>query len=242
MPVRPLVVTLMALTTGGVTTLDAADFAEATITHDWYLSLGVADAPEVEEDTSGPGGDSTYGWRGLEDGAAPRLAIGYLTCSGGTSGGWALGIEGVFTTCDVTPGSYEVDGLRFGNTSDRSLRYSTLGVTVFGGYEFGINSDADTISSFLLIGPYLSGGGAYGDSEVRDQNGTYQSDSGVGWYVEGGLRAGFFITERRWLLGCFIDYGIGTSEVEIDFGGGAESTVIYDRQGLTGSLVVGYRP
>lgn len=241
MSVRRLVVTLV-LVAGNGGALAAVDFAEQTITHDWYISFGIADAPKVEEEASGAGGDSTYEWRGLEDSVAPRLAIGHLTCSGDARGGWAFGVEGVFTTCDVTPDRYQVGGLTFGNTSNRSLRYSTLGVNVFGGYEFGINSDAESISTYLLIGPYLGVGGAYGDSEVRDQSGTYQSDSGFGWYVEGGLRAGFFITEKKWLLGCFIDYGLGTSEVDIDFGNGADSTVIYDRQGLTGSLVVGYRP
>lgn len=236
---RPVVL-LAALTLGGAR-LAAADFVEWSTTHDWYLSLGVTQAPEVEEDTSGPGGDSTYEWKGIEDSTAPRLAIGHLTCAGGLSGGWALGIEGVFTTCETTPSRYEVDGLEFGNTSSRNLRYSTLGVTVFGGYQFGINADADKLSSFLLIGPFLGGGAAYADSEVRDQGGTYDSDSGIGWYVEGGLRGGFFLTERHWLLGLMVDFTIGTGEVEIDFGNDTDSTLTHERVGVAGAVVVGYR-
>jgi len=232
------IITLCALSTGA---LSAVDFAEWTSTSDWYLALGVAPAPDVEEETSGPGGSSTYEWKGLEDNTAPRLAIGYLACSGGIRGGWALGIEGVATTCDVTPARYEVDGLTFTNTSTSSLRYSTLGATIYGGYQFGINSDADTISSFLLIAPFIGGGAALADSEVRDQAGTYDSGDGVGWYLEGGLRGGFFLTEKHWLLGVFADFTYGTGEVKIDFGNNSDSTLTHDRVGLTGSLMVGYR-
>ena len=231
---------LVALTLGSAP-LAAADFVERASTRDWYLSLGVAQAPEIEEESSGPGGGSTYEWEGIEDSVAPRLALGYLACSGGARGGWALGLEGVFTTCDATPSRYEVGDLEFNNTSNRTLRYSTLGLTLFGGYEFGINSDSDTLSSFLIIGPFVGGGAAYADSEVRDQGGAYDSDSGIGWYVEGGLRGGFFLTERHWVLGVMVDFTIGTGEVEVDFGNGSDSTLTHDRVGLAGAVVVGYR-
>jgi hypothetical protein len=234
--------TLLSVIALSVPALGAADFVQWTSTRDWYVSVGVTQAPdEIEEESSGPGGESTYEWRGIEDSVAPRLAIGHLACSGGSQGGWTLGIEGVISTCEVTPSRYHVDGLTFSNTSDDTLRYSTLGVTVFGGYQFGINPDHEAISSFLVIGPFIGAGAAYADSEVRDQNGTYQSDSGVGWYVEGGLRGGFFITEKRWLLGVFVDFMIGTGEVDIDFGDDTDSTLTHERIGLAGSLVAGYR-
>ncbi|HEX3135306.1 MAG TPA: hypothetical protein VHX44_17200, partial [Planctomycetota bacterium] len=193
---------LIAALTLGTGALTAADFVEWTNTSDWYVSLGVAPAPEVEEVTSGPGGSSTYEWKSLEDSVAMRLAIGYLACSGGTSGGWSLGVEGVVTTCDVTPARYHVKDnsttFTFGNTSSATLHYSTLGATLFGGYQYGINADADNISSFLVVGPFLGGGAAFADSEVRDQQTQdYSKDSGIGWYLEGGLRFGFFLTEKH---------------------------------------------
>lgn len=231
-------VAALALSTSALT---AADFVEWTNTSDWYVSVGATRAPEVEEETSGPGGSSTYEWKGLEDSVAMRLAIGYLACSGGPKGGWALGIEGVATTCDVTPAQYEVDGLTFSNTSSRSLSYTTLGATVYGGYQFGINPDADHISSFLLIAPFVGVGAALAESEVRDQNGTYGSGDGIGWYLEGGLRAGFFLTEKHWLLGFFADFTYGTGEVEVDFSNSANSTLTHERIGFTGSVMVGYR-
>jgi hypothetical protein len=231
-------VAAFALSTSALT---AADFAEWTNTRDWYLSLGVAPAPEVEEKTSGPGGGSTYEWKNLEDSVAMRLAIGYLACSGGVRGGWTLGVEGVATTCDVTPGRYKVDVLTFTNTSSASLRYTTLGATVYGGYQFGINPDADTVSSFLLIAPFVGGGAALADSEVRDQNGTYDSGNGVGWYFEGGLRGGFLLTEKHWLLGFFADFTYGTGEVKVDFGNNTDSSLTQDRVGFAGSVMVGYR-
>lgn len=233
--------TLLALLALGGTPLVAADFVAWTETRDWYLSLGVTQAPEIEEETTGSGGSSTYEWNGIEDSTAPRIAIGHLACAGGARGGWTLGIEGVFTTCDVTPSRYTVGSLEFSNTSDSNLRYSTLGMTVFGGYQFGINPDADTISTFLIIGPFLGFGGALADSEVRDQNGTYASDNGFGWYVEGGLRGGVFLTEKHWLLGVTVDFVIGTGETDISFDDSTESTLTHERVGLAGALVLGYR-
>lgn len=231
-------VAAFALSTSALT---AADFAEWTNTSDWYLSLGATRAPEVEEETSGPGGSSTYEWTGLEDSVAMRLAIGYLACSGGPKGGWALGLEGVATTCDVTPARYDVDGLTFSNTSSKSLSYTTVGATAYGGYQFGINPDRDSVSTFLLIAPFIGFGAALADSEVRDQNGTYDSGDGIGWYAEGGLRAGFFITEKHWLIGFFADFTVGTGEVDIEFGNNSDSTLTHERVGFAGSVTVGYR-
>lgn len=221
--------------------LIAADFEDWSETSDWYVSVGVAPVPDIEEESSGVGGSSTYEWESLAGDFAPRLAIGYLACAGDARGGWTLGIEGVFTTCDVTPSRYEVDGLAFSNTSDRTLRYHTAGVLVSGGYQFGINPDADTISAFLILAPFLGIGAAYADSEVRDQNATYASDSGIGWYVEGGLRAGLFLTEKKWVAGVIADLVYGTGETEIDFGNDAESTLTHERLGVAVSLLVGYR-
>lgn len=221
--------------------LGAADFEDWSETSDWYISVGAAPVPDIEEETSGVGGSSTYEWDNLEGDFAPRLALGCLACAGDARGGWTLGIEGVFTTCDVTPSRYDVGGLRFSNTSNRTLRYHTAGVLVSGGYQFGIDPDADTISSFLILAPFLGLGAAYADSEVRDQNGTYESDSGVGWYVEGGLRAGFIVTERKWLGGVLVDLVYSSGEVDVDFSDGSSSTLTHERFGLAASLMVGYR-
>lgn len=221
--------------------LAAADFEARTETSDWYVAFGVAPVPEVEEETTGTGGGSTYEWENLEGDVAPRLALGYLACSGAARGGWALGIEAVFTTCDVTPSRYKVGGLTFSNTSDRTLRYHTAGVLVSGGYEFGINADNDSLSPFLIITPFLGLGAAFADSEVRDQNGAYDSDSGIGWYAEGGLRAGLMLTERRWLAGVLVDLVYSSGRVDLDFSDGSSSTLVHERLGVTASLIVGYR-
>ena len=221
--------------------LGAADFDAWTKTGDWYVSLGVAPVPEVEEETTGTGGGSTYEWENLEGDIAPRLALGYLACAGAARGGWALGIEAVFTTCDVTPTKYKVDGLTFSNTSNQTLRYHTAGVTVYGGYQFGINDNADSISAFLILTPFLGLGAAFADSEVRDQNGSYASDSGIGWYAEGGLRTGLLFTEKNWVMGALIDLTYGSGEVDLDFDDGSSSTLVHERVGLTASLMVGYR-
>ena len=223
------------------TTLRAAEFEEVTNTGDWYVSLGVTVAPDVKEKTSSPNGSTTYDWKDQKDDVAPRLAVGYLACSGGNLGGWALGTEFVATSCEITPATYDAGGLTFANTSRNHLRYSTVGATLFGGYEFGINPDDNEISAFLLLAPFIGGGMALADSEVRDSSGTYANDSGIGWYLEGGLRAGFVITERHWLGGVLVDFTVGTSEVDVNFGGDRKSTLTLNHIGVGGSLVIGYR-
>lgn len=237
--VVPSLMAVMALSAG--TSLSAAELDVWTETSDWYISLGAAPMPEVEEETSGNNGSSTYEWESLDGDFAPRLALGYLACSGGARGGWTMGIEGVLTTCDVTPSKYNVGGLTFSNTSTNTLRYHTVGVMVSGGYQFGINADADTLSTFLIIAPFLGLGAAFADSEVRDQNGTYESDSGIGWYAEGGLRGGLMLTERRWVGGILIDLTYSSGEVDIDFNDGSSSTLVHERMGVAASLMVGYR-
>lgn len=230
---------IAAVTLGS--SLAAEDFSAWTETGDWYVSLGIAPVPEVEEETSGSGGGTTYEWENLEGDYAPRLALGYLACAGAANGGWALGIEAVFTTCDVTPSKYKIDGLTFSNTSNRTLRYHTAGVTVYGGYQFGINDDSESVSPFVIITPFLGLGAAYGDSEVRDQNGAYESDSGIGWYAEGGLRTGLLLTEKQWVVGVLLDLTFSSGEIDIDFDDGSASTLVHERVGLTASLLVGYR-
>jgi hypothetical protein len=224
-----------------VTHLSAADFVEWTETRDWLLSVGAAPVPDIEEKTNNVGGSTTTEWKKLEGDFSPRLALGYLSCAGGPQGGWTVGIEGVLTTCDVTPAQYQVDGLTFANTSKRTLRYHTAGVLLSGGYQFGIHPPVENISSFLIIAPFVGLGAAYADSEIRDQNGTYDHGNGVGWYVEGGLRAGFFVTERQWLGGFVADLVYSSGEVDVDFTNGSSSSLVHERTGFSASLVVGYR-
>ena len=221
--------------------LAAAQFEDWTQTRDWYLSFGVAPVPEVEEKISGSGGTSTYEWESLEGDFSPRLALGYLACGGDSRGGWTMGIEAVLTTCEVTPGKYQVGGLTFANTSSRSLYYHTAGVLLAGGYQYGINPDNESISAFLILAPFVGIGAAYADSEVRDQTGSYDSDSGIGWYAEGGLRLGVMLTERKWVGGVLADLVYGAGEVDLDFDDGSSSTLVHERIGVTVSLMMGYR-
>lgn len=226
---------------GALQSLAAAQFEDRTRTQDWYLSFGAAPVPEIEERIRGGAGSSTYEWESLEGDFSPRLALGYLTCAGDSRGGWTMGIEAVVTTCDVTPGKYRVGGLTFANTSSRSLYYHTAGVLLSGGYQYGINPDSDSLSAFLILAPFLGLGAAYADSEVRDQNGAYDSDSGIGWYAEGGLRLGVMFTERRWVGGVLADLVYSSGEVDLDFDDGSSSTLVHERFGVAASLMVGYR-
>jgi hypothetical protein len=210
-------------------------------TVDFYGSFGLTVAPDVEEDTQGPAGSSHYIWQHQKEDNGQRLAVGHLICDGGPQGGLAFGVEIAGSTTNITPRSYEVGGITFANTSSRTLRYTTAGLQLYGGYEFGINPERDDISAFFILAPFIGGGAAWADSEVRDLAGTYAGERGVGYYIEGGLRLGFFLTEKNWLLGLMVDGVIGTSTVKIDFAGGRSSELTLERSGICGAVVMGYR-
>ncbi len=210
-------------------------------TVDFYGSFGLTVAPDVEEDATGSGGSSHYEWRDLKDNTGLRAAVGHLICEGGPQGGLAFGVEIAGSTTNITPRSYDVGGSSFANTSSRTLRYTTAGALLYAGYEFGINPDRDEVSVFLFLAPFVGGGAAWADGEVRDINGTYASKRGLGFYVEGGLRLGLAATEKNWLLGVMVDGVIGTSRVKMDFGNGNSTDMTLDRLGVGGSVFVGFR-
>jgi len=205
---------------------------------DFYGSLGLTVAPEIEESASGAGGSSLYKWQDAEDSYGQRLAVGHLICKGGPQGGWNLGVEIAASTTDITPRTYEVGGLSFANTSSSKLRYTTGGALIHFGYQFGSEPEPEEISAFFYIAPFIGGGAAWAQSEL---GGTSTSENGLGYYVEGGLRFGFALAEKHWVLGFMIDGVVGTSRVKIDFGGSNSSELSLDRLGVGGALFMGYR-
>jgi hypothetical protein len=108
------------------------------------------------------------------------------------------------------------------------------------GYQFGADPEAEEIHTFIYLAPFIGGGAAWADSEFRNGS-SYESNSGLGYYIEGGLRLGFALEEKHWLLGVIIDGVIGTSRVKIDYGGGRSSELTIDRLGMGGYVVLGYR-
>jgi hypothetical protein len=221
--------------------LMAAEFEDQSKLVSFYGSFGVTVAPDVEEDTSGSGGSSHYVWSDPEASTGQRVAVGHLIGKGNQSGGWAFGIELASSTTDITPRTYDVGGLSFNNTSSRTLRYTTAGALVYGGYQYGINNVPEEVSVFFFLTPFLGGGAAWADSEIRDSVGTYAGERGVGYYIEGGLRFGFAITEKHWLLGVMVDGVVGTSTVNVEFGSGQTSELTLERGGVGGAFFVGYR-
>jgi hypothetical protein len=216
----------------------AADDHPNTV--DFYSSFGVTVAPDVEETAKGPSGTSEYVWRDPEDSIGYRFSLGHLICTGGPTGGSAIGVELVGSMTDITPNSYDTGGLSFANTSGNSLNYTTAGVLLHYGYQFGADPEADEIDAFMYLAPFIGGGAAWADSEFRNGS-SYDRKSGLGYYIEGGLRLGFAIEEKHFLLGIVVDGVIGTSQVKIDYGGGRSSELTLDRLGVGGSVILGYR-
>jgi hypothetical protein len=220
----------------------SAEFEQTVPFTDLYLSYGVTRSPTVEERTDTPAGaGTTYDWKHQKDNVGQRAAVGAQSGVGHDWGGIVWGGELAGTQHDITPELYLVSGAELPNTSGATLRYRTAGLTLFAGYEFGVTGEQDEISAFLTITPVVGGGGAWADNELHYANGTYERRRGSGWYVEYGVRVGFFITEQRWMLGLNAEYLAGTGKVSMDFPGGYSSELTLDRDGFGGNLIAGYR-
>jgi hypothetical protein len=215
---------------------DAAHEIDKSV--DFYLSLGMTVAPEVEEFTTGPSGGSNYIWNDPAEDFGQRIALGHLINKEGARGNWSLGVELVGTTTDITPSSYEIGGITFANTSSRTLRYSTAGALLHFGYQFGSEPKPEEISAFIFLAPFIGGGAAWADSEFGSAT---RYETGLGYYVEGGLRFGFAFAEKHFVLGFMVDAVIGTSTVNIDFDAGQSSELTLKRAGIGGALFAGYR-
>jgi hypothetical protein len=213
---------------------------------DLYLGFATAPPPKVKERTSTASGvETTYKWREPRRQYGLQAAVTSLNGHGHGWGGWVWGAELVAADYDITPGTYSVDGAPdTPNTSSSKLRCQTLGVSVLGGYEYGINGDndeVDGISGFLTVLPLVGYGAAWADNEVHTSSGSYTREKGLGSYYEAGIRVGGYLTERNWIYGVTVQGVVGSGKVKMDFPGGYSSELTLRRAGFGFGLVAGYR-
>jgi hypothetical protein len=213
---------------------------------DFELSLLLPPSPKVtERATAGDGTQTNYRWRDPGQSFGYGLEVASLNGVGHPWGGvvWGAALSGA--DYDITPGSYSVDGGgSFTNTSPDKLHYRTLGVTVLGGYEYGINGDdhpGEGISGFLLILPELSGGAAWTDDEQQSAGGTYTRERHTGSYYQVGLRVGGYLTEEDWIYGVVVEALIGRAKAHLSFPGSTSSDLVLKQQGVGFGLTAGYR-
>jgi hypothetical protein len=213
---------------------------------DIYIGLSTPPTPRITEKTTDSlGNQTTYRWEQLNQDRGIDGEITSLNGTGHPWGGLVWGAKIDFAQYDITPATYGVDGGgTYSNSSPNSLHYQTLGVTLIGGYEYGINGDdgpGDGITSFLMILPFVSGGPAWAENEVNNGSGTYVRERRMGSYIEGGLRLGGYLTEEDWIYGVFIEGVASTGKVTLTFPGGYTSKLTLTQQGVNFGLSAGYR-
>jgi len=214
--------------------------------NDLDLGLTLPTSPKVtERATAGDGTQTTYRWRDPGQSFGYGLEIASLNGVGHPWGGvvWGAALSGA--DYDITPGSYSVDGGgTVINTSPDKLHYRTLGLTVLGGYEYGINGDdgpGDGISSFLMILPLVTAGAAWTDDEQHSITGTYIRERHTGAFYQVGLRIAGYLTERDWIYGILIEGLVGRAKAQLSFPGNTTSELTLKQQGVGVGLIAGYR-
>ena len=210
------------------------------------FSLLLPPSPKVtERATAGDGTQTNYRWRDPSQSFGYGLEVASLNGVGHPWGGWVWGVALSGDDYDITPGSYSVDGGgSFANTSPDKLHYRTLGVTVLGGYEYGINGadgPGEGISGFVLILPELTGGAAWTDDEQQSAAGTYSRERHTGSYYQVGLRLGGYLTEEDWIYGVEVEGLIGRAKAHLSFPGSTSSDLVLKQQGVGFGLTAGYR-
>ncbi len=214
--------------------------------HDLLLGFVLPPSPKVtERATANDGTQTNYRWRDPGQSFGYGGEVGMICGTGHPWGGlvWGAMLSGV--DYDITPGTYSVDGGgTVANTSPDKLHYRTLGVTLMGGYEYGINSNdglGDGISSFVMVLPLIAGGAAWTDDEQHNLSGSYVRERHTGSYYQFGLRLGGYLTERDWIYGVVVDGLIGRARAQLSFPGNISSELTLKQQGVGFGLIAGYR-
>jgi hypothetical protein len=204
------------------------------------LSVASAPAPKVTEDSkdTASGVTTSYDWK---DGNTTGTQVSVTGLFGRMrpAGSWEFGASLDFFQADITPKSYEVAHSVYLATSGNSFRYRSLGVCLLGGYQYGLTWIND-FRGVVEITPFAGGGIAWADNEVHTAGGANLTATGTGPYLEYGLRAGAYITERRFIYGLNLGLTGGNAKVKMDFPG-YQSELSLNRLGFSFGAVAGYR-
>jgi hypothetical protein len=205
-------------------------------------SISAVAGPDIEEDSSPSGGSNTnYEWEGLRESGYQATVGAYFGHGHSGESAWQWGPELVFSSFDITPQSFLVNGSGGGtpkNGSTADLYYRTYGVNLAGGWVYGL-TNINEFTGFIEIMPSIGGGLATADNEVYDGT-NYVKGSGTGGYIELGLRAAAYITERRFIYGFQVMYQYSRAKVDIEYTG-YNSELEINRHGFGIGGVFGYR-
>lgn len=211
---------------------------DGTPFHTLLVGFAGVPTPDVTEDSKSGGTTTSYEWKDVKS-LGFQGSVTLLNGKIRRDGGFVWGGDLVVSSYNITPGSYEVDGARFNNSSTGDLAYRTVGVNVVAGYQYGMTTE-NGLTGYLMVLPFIGGGAAWASSEVQTTNG-YVKDDGTGTYFQYGVRLGGYLTERRWVYGIEAIYAGGIGKVDVDFSGGASSELTFEQSGFGFGGVAGYR-
>ncbi len=208
--------------------------------HLWYSAtcaltlLGLALTAAHAEDVDGP---PPYVYQELRFGVvgapAPTVRQGGHNYSG-DSRGYHFGVTylhgkapfndyfGTVWGAQLSIGSYDVATAR---SDSQSLTQTML--DVYYGFQYGI-VQTEALRGWGEILPYIGGG-------FNKLSGDGPSGQGTG--LETGVRAGAYLTERKWLAGLTADYIYGQSKITPDKG----ASVLTRTNGFAFGVELGYR-
>jgi hypothetical protein len=232
---RPVAVASLIATTG-LAAVEAVQVLPDPTTTQLRLWAGSPTTYDVEERI----GEQQWTWDGerhTPGGIAVEGLWARITPVGGVVA--SLGLE--VQRHDITPSRYSYAGVTFTNTSPNRLRATNLGLTLGGGWQYGLTGDWSRGNQLWAeCGPICAIGTSWISSDIRDGNGGYSKSDGRGWYYRYGLRLGVYLSEGRVLGGVTVAYERGRGEADIDTIGDRTAELTYEPDGLTWGGVIGY--
>lgn len=209
----------------------AAD--DAVRRSDLRVTIDALPTYEVSTSVSGMGGSD---WRGLPNQVwqlgLEKLWLGERK----DDGGMVYGLRVNAASQIAEPTGYDVDGTFVANTTAEELQWRRVGV----GAALGWQTGPVAIDGIRLFGELT----AFADvaAVYASLTNTVESDSSLGYGVEGGVRLALLMAESDWYGGIAVTAMAGIAQADLSvLGGTATSTVTLSRSGVGLGVVVGRR-
>jgi len=205
------VATLFALAIGGLQA-EEGQAAKPFEYQDVRIGWAAAPTPSVRSEARDGGG--AFNYDGGES-RGSRFTLTYLRGSAieQTKVGTVFGGQFSFGTYSIGSG---------GNV----VNLSQPMVDLYYGWQYGV-VDTPSLRGWLELLPFIGLGGSITDVDGKNR---------LGYAVEGGLRAGAYLSERSWMFGLTASGLIGTSKVKGDV-----NELRLNTNGFTFGAEVGYR-
>lgn len=191
----------------------------------WSQPMGLS----IEEDVDGV----NYEWLG----ESKRGNRGQITLLYGfdRNGGFFVGGDASYTNWTVSPDGFLSDGVTYGRSIGDGLNATLALVDLQVGYGLGMPL-TDSLSLWCEAAPMAGLGWMRAQTDAADQ---VNSDAAIAY--EYGARIGVYLMERNWLFGATGSWSKVSSDVDVDLGNGASSSLDLKSDGFRLGIEAGYR-